>query len=987
MLSIGVVLQSNTFAAEPSVIISTNKPSYKIGESATFTVTGGQPNTVIYWTSWKHDPATNTLVLTNEVFVPGGITDHYGNWTGTLSPWTGFDIGVRKRQAVIGNRTGFITFAVTPKLTVNAPVIVSPAPVSFSLSGAPPNSQIIWETWFNGALVNSGQYFGFNTDANGNWPLPGSPPPQPLQPSMGNGLYKLVAVIGNHRASVEYTAAFKFTVDKAVYNVDDKILFSLSGAPANSQIIWNTWHNGQQVQTNAFYGHYTNPDGAWSALSDRYLPQYAGIWRQRLTVGGQQFEVAYNVIPAPPYNAYTKKLGSYIWLGTNRESDLKLYEKIYGRFLKLTFFDGICQGGQPTTLISRAQNAPDLNKVFSNPNIHTYHVVAQDAAITSCGAQPLFISNPSALTPQKLSEISNEYKQFTLYLYQQHTGTGKRFILGTWEADNILYCGEPASYVTNRPVETVWVEDAVPAGATIAADNESWNFVSSNPAPFSGTAAHQSSLYGDVHQHYFFGATDKLVVNSTSTLYAYVYLDPINPPRQIMLQWNNGDWEHRAYWGENLIGWGTDGTDSRRNMGPLPAPGQWVRLEIPATSVFDFPPTGQGGANTLVNGMAFTLYDGQATWDKAGVITPFRESCNTAFGEPNGYPGVTGPLGVAQNVGKWFAAAQKGVFEGRKQAAKNGWYGAEVYYAPEIVSENLLQNAPSPGPYASLLDNVLPTLNPGLDSDGEQVPRYDFVSYSSYDSINLMINNPSSTALVNGLSRISSVTGTSNVFIGEFSYSTSIPGFDNPAVQEAHVDKVLNDALFNWRSDSLVPGVPLVNWWEIRWPTFGMYNPSGDQLLPIGIYFNNKLKPLDTTAIVTCDNSYDLYFNGSYKGSGTNWTLSQTYPLTPQTGKNVIAIAGVDAGGIAGLLAEIQVAGQRLGSNMTWKVSLTPPPNWTDVNLDDSGWANATDYGPYGVGPWGTGVSGMPNDTPAKWIWSSNNDAHNVVYFRFSFTK
>jgi hypothetical protein len=72
---------------------------------------------------------------------------------------------------------------------------------------------------------------------------------------------------------------------------------------------------------------------------------------------------------------------------------------------------------------------------------------------------------------------------------------------------------------------------------------------------------------------------------------------------------------------------------------------------------------------------------------------------------------------------------------------------------------------------------------------------------------------------------------------------------------------------------------------------------------------------------------------------------------------------------------------------VTWKVSLTAPPNWTDVNFDDSGWANATDYGPYEIGPWGTNVGGMPTDTPARWIWSSNNDAHDVVYFLVSFMR
>lgn len=136
------------------------------------------------------------------------------------------------------------------------------------------------------------------------------------------------------------------------------------------------------------------------------------------------------------------------------------------------------------------------------------------------------------------------------------------------------------------------------------------------------------------------------------------------------------------------------------------------------------------------------------------------------------------------------------------------------------------------------------------------------------------------------------------------------------------------------------------------------------------------------SAIVTCDNAYDLYFNGSFTGSGTDWTVSQTYNLQMLTGTNVVAIRCTDAGGIAGLLAELQVSGQRIGSSASWKVSLSAPPNWADVNFDDSGWSNATEYGSYGVFPWNTSVSGMPGDTPARWIWSSNSDADNLVYVR-----
>ena len=45
----------------------------------------------------------------------------------------------------------------------------------------------------------------------------------------------------------------------------------------------------------------------------------------------------------------------------------------------------------------------------------------------------------------------------------------------------------------------------------------------------------------------------------------HVVVDPANPPVELMLHWNDGSWEHGAYWGENRIPHGTDGTASRRS--------------------------------------------------------------------------------------------------------------------------------------------------------------------------------------------------------------------------------------------------------------------------------------------------------------------------------------------------------------------------------------------------------------------------------------
>jgi len=158
--------------------------------------------------------------------------------------------------------------------------------------------------------------------------------------------------------------------------------------------------------------------------------------------------------------------------------------------------------------------------------------------------------------------------------------------------------------------DVVWIDDSVPAGA-IADGDEAWTWVTNNPAPFSGTKAHQSPLRTGEHQHYFYNATATLSVGVGDSLFAYVYLDPVNPPSEIMLQWNDGNWEHRAYWGADLTTyWGVDGTVSSRYMGALPAKGQWVRLTVPAAQV--------GLEGRTLNGMAFTLVDGRATWDRAG---------------------------------------------------------------------------------------------------------------------------------------------------------------------------------------------------------------------------------------------------------------------------------------------------------------------------------------------------------------------------------
>jgi hypothetical protein len=162
------------------------------------------------------------------------------------------------------------------------------------------------------------------------------------------------------------------------------------------------------------------------------------------------------------------------------------------------------------------------------------------------------------------------------------------------------------------PGETIWVGGQLPAGAVPHSDGagETWQWVNQNPTPQFGSPVHQSALLAGMHQHDFDNATATMRVATGDSFFAYVYLDPNIAPREVMLQWYDGSWEHRAYWGENLLAWGTDGTASRYFMGPLPLPGQWVRLEVPARLV--------ALEGRDLSGMAFTLFDGRATWDRSG---------------------------------------------------------------------------------------------------------------------------------------------------------------------------------------------------------------------------------------------------------------------------------------------------------------------------------------------------------------------------------
>jgi hypothetical protein len=162
----------------------------------------------------------------------------------------------------------------------------------------------------------------------------------------------------------------------------------------------------------------------------------------------------------------------------------------------------------------------------------------------------------------------------------------------------------------------VWVDDSIPSGAVAGTDGEDvWNWVNSNPSALHGSTAHQSSAQPGLHQHFFSWASNPLQVNTGDVLFSYVYLDPANPPSELMLQWVDGSWEHRAYWGANNITYGVNGTVNRA-IRRTSAQSRTVGLPaVPASLV--------GLEGSAITGMSFSQFDGRATWDYTGKSSGF----------------------------------------------------------------------------------------------------------------------------------------------------------------------------------------------------------------------------------------------------------------------------------------------------------------------------------------------------------------------------
>jgi hypothetical protein len=202
-----------------------------------------------------------------------------------------------------------------------------------------------------------------------------------------------------------------------------------------------------------------------------------------------------------------------------------------------------------------------------------------------------------------------------------------------------------ASRPTVFPGEQVWFDDTLPSGAVVPAvggGTSAWTWDSTQVV--SGSASHLEPPRAGFHEHYFLDATQTMPVAVGDVIFTYVLLDPCNPPSELLLQLTTADKgkAHRVYWGENLINVGIEGTAERFRMGPLPKPGEWVRLDIPA-SFYEL-------EGTEVTGADFALVNGGAWFDRLGKIARVNLAAGKTAQQSSTFSDVTGTYGPAGAV-------------------------------------------------------------------------------------------------------------------------------------------------------------------------------------------------------------------------------------------------------------------------------------------------------------------------------------------------
>jgi hypothetical protein len=92
-------------------------------------------------------------------------------------------------------------------------------------------------------------------------------------------------------------AAATLTVDRSSFMIGESTVYQITGAAANSAILWSSWKNGVSTgEVNVNYGQVTDAHGNWNALAGAWPAGDVGSWTKQATIGGLELSVSFTVV-------------------------------------------------------------------------------------------------------------------------------------------------------------------------------------------------------------------------------------------------------------------------------------------------------------------------------------------------------------------------------------------------------------------------------------------------------------------------------------------------------------------------------------------------------------------------------------------------------------------------------------------------------------------------------------------------------------------
>jgi hypothetical protein len=154
--------------------------------------------------------------------------------------------------------------------------------------------------------------------------------------------------------------------------------------------------------------------------------------------------------------------------------------------------------------------------------------------------------------------------------------------------------------------QAVIVDDALPADST-----QEGEWIWDNALKFSGASSHTSTPKEGINQSSF--NMKPLKLKEGSYIIQYVYLDPQDPPKGIMMKFNLSDGRQAGvYWEAEEEVFDIKEEEDTWYIGFLPKKGEWVKLDIPVDDI-DI-------QDKELTGISYIYYSGKLWWDYTSIV-------------------------------------------------------------------------------------------------------------------------------------------------------------------------------------------------------------------------------------------------------------------------------------------------------------------------------------------------------------------------------